>query len=249
MGEPVLALDGVWKGFDRGGRGGHWVSVLEDVSLTVQAREVVSVVGTRDEGKTTLVTIAAGIERPERGSVRVGSVELVGLKGRRLSRVLRTHIGLVGRDGPNTRDRMGAYVGLRLASGQRFSPRKRSLLVREVLERLDVADCAMSRWDELSRWQRVRVELAQAIVTRPRLLLVDDVLDGLGLVKTNEAMELMRDLAGEVGCGVLMVASDIMAADASHHVWKLAGKKLRQIADNTDNIHAIGAARHARRAS
>lgn len=239
MGEPVLVLDGVWKGF---GRGGHWVSVLEDASLTVWAGEVTSVVGTRDEGKTTLVNIAAGIERPERGLVRVAGIEMVGLSGKGLSKVLREQIGVAGRDGPATPQRMSEYVGVRVANGQRFAPRKRRMLVREVLERLDVADCATSWWEELSRWQRVRVELAQAIVTRPRLLLVDDVLDGLGIGKTEAAMELVRDLAAEVNCGVLMVASDIMAADPSHYVWRLAGKKLRQIADNTtgQNVHPIG---------
>jgi ABC-type lipoprotein export system ATPase subunit len=247
MGEPVLVLDSVWKGFDRGGRP---FSVLEGVSLTVGAREVVSIVGTRDQGKSTLVKIAAGIERPDRGSVRVGGVEVTGLNDGQLSRVLRTQVGLAARDGPGTQSRMGEYVGLRLAAGQRWSWRERDLRVAEVLERLEVADCAPLRWGELSNWQRVRVELAQAIANKPQLLLVDDVLDGLGLGKTDEAMELVRDLAQEVGCGVLMVASDYMAATPSDLVWKLTGKKLKLMADNRiDNVRPITTARYTRRAS
>lgn len=237
MSEPVLAMDSVWKAFDRGGR---TFSVLEDVSLAVFAREVVSVIGTRDQGKSTLVRIAAGFVRAERGSVRVGGLELKGLKGAEHSRVLRTQVGLAARAGPGTEPLMGEYVMLRLASGQGLSRRERRIRVAAVLERLEVADCAGSRWADLSNWQRMRVELAQAIVTSPRLLLVDDIIDGLGLGKSKEAMELVRDLAQEVGCGVLMVASDDVAVIPSDVVWKLAGKKLRLMADNRiNNLRSI----------
>jgi ABC-type methionine transport system ATPase subunit len=245
--EPVLVLDGVWKGFDRGGV----FSVLEDVSLTVFAREVQSVVANRDQGKSTLVRIAAGLVRPDRGSVRVAGVELGDLKDSEHSAVLRELVGLAARAGPGTQPWMGEYVKLRLASGQGLSRRERCMRVAAVLERLDVADCARSRWADLSNLQRMRVELAQAIVTKPKLLLVDDIIDGLGLGKTKDAMELLRELAQEVGCGVLMVASDDLAAIPSDVVWKLTGKKLRLMADNrTDsNIRPIDNAITAHRAS
>ena len=57
-------------------------------------------VGTRDQGKTTLLKIASGVERPDRSSVRVGGLELKGLKDRELVGLLRTEIGLAARDGP-----------------------------------------------------------------------------------------------------------------------------------------------------
>jgi ABC-type methionine transport system ATPase subunit len=245
--EPVLVLDGVWKRFDRGGRP---FSVLEDVSLRVLAREVVSIIGTRDQGKSTLVRIAAGFERPDRGSVRVGDLALAGLKDSEHSHVLRSLIGLAGRSGPGTEPKMGEYVALRLTAGQGLSGRERRLMVAAALERLDVADCAESRWGDLSTLQRMRVELAQAIVTRPKVLLVDDIIDGLGLGKSKDAMELMRDLAQELGCGVLMVASDEVAVIPSDVVWKLTEKKLKLLADNrTDNVTPLDAAITARRAS
>ncbi len=99
--------------------------------------------------------------------------------------------------------------------------------------------------------QKMRVELAQAIVTRPKLLLVDNIIDGLGLGKSKDAMELMRELAHELGCGVLMVASDEVAVIPSDVVWKLAGKKLKLMTDNrrTDNVTALDASTTARRVS
>jgi putative ABC transport system ATP-binding protein len=245
--ELVLELVGVWKGFDRGSQR---VPVLEDVSLTVAAGEIVSVVGTRDQGKTTLLKLASGIERPDRGSVRVGGLELRGLKDRELARVLRTEIGLAARDGPGMRARMREYVGLQLAAGRWWRSRERRLRVAESLDRLGVADCADLRWGELSDWQRVRVELAQAIAARPRLLLVDDLLHGLGLGKTQEANQLLRELADEIGCGVLMAVSDHASAAPSDRVWHFDRRKLVLMADHTiPQITPIHQPRQARRAS
>jgi putative ABC transport system ATP-binding protein len=246
VGELVLELVGVWKGFDRGSQR---VPVLEDVSLTVAAGEIVAVVGTRDEGKTTLLKLASGVERPDRGSVRVGGLELRGLKDRELARVLRTEIGLAARDGPGMRARMQEYVGLQLAAGRWWRKRERGLRVAESLDRLGVADCANLRWGELSDWQRVRVELAQAIAARPRLLLVDDLLHGLGLGKTQEANQLLRELADEIGCGVLMAVSDHTSAAPSDRVWHFDRRKLVLMADHTipqlTPIHQLWQARRA----
>jgi ABC-type lipoprotein export system ATPase subunit len=240
--EPVLVLEGVWKGFDRGGR---VLSVFEDVSLAVGAREIVSVVGTRDQGKTTLLKLAAGIETPDRGAVCVDGQDVTRLSDKQLSDLLREKIGLASRSGPGTPESMWDYVGMPVAAGQKQRWRARRQRIAEVLERLDVADCAQLSWDELSNWQRVRVELASAIANKPRLLLIDDVLDGLGLGKTDEVTRLIHDLAQEVGCGVLMVASDFMAADPSDVIFEIREKKLKLRADNrVDNIRPL----HVRRA-
>jgi putative ABC transport system ATP-binding protein len=235
--DVVLELVGVWKGFERGRQR---VGVLEDVSLTVATGEIVAVVGTRDQGKTTLLKLAAGVEQPDRGSVRVGGVELSGLKDKQLSALLRTEIGLATREGPGMRARMREYVGLQLAAGRRWGRRdrrlrrgERRLRIAESLDRLGVADCADLRWGELSDWQRVRVELAQAIAPRPRLLLVDDLMDGLGLGKTQEASELLRELSDDVGCGVLMVVSDHASAVPADRVWHFDRRKLALLADHT----------------
>lgn len=237
MSEVVLELVGVWKGFERGRQR---VAVLEDVSLAVARGEIVAVVGTRDQGKTTLLKLAIGVEQPDRGSVRVGGVELGDLEDKQLSALRRTEIGLATREGPGMRARMRDYVGLQLAAGRRWGQRdrrlrkhERRLRVAEALDRLGVADCADLRWGELSDWQRVRVELAQAVAPQPRLLLVDDLMDGLGLGKTHEASQLLRELSEDVGCGVLMVVSDHASADPADRVWHFDRRRLALVADHT----------------
>lgn len=230
MGE-VLLLDGVWKAFDRGR---DRVPVLEGVSLSVAAGEIVAVVGTRDQGKTTLMRVASGMLPADRGSVQVVGLELTGLSDRRLAGVLRTEVGVAARGGPDVRVRVRDYVGLPLATGRWLGWRERRLRVAQALKQLDVAGAAELRWRECSDWQRVLVELAQAVVGRPRVLLVDDVIDGLGFGKKQAAMEILRGFASDLGCGVLMAVSDHVAALPADRVWQLSGGQLKLMADLTD---------------
>jgi ABC-type cobalamin/Fe3+-siderophores transport system ATPase subunit len=229
--DSVLVLDGVWKEFDRGdGR----LQVLADVSLTVGAGETVAVVGTRDQGKTTLLRVASGTLPPDRGYVRLGDLELTRLTDAELAGVLRTEIGLATRSGPEVRVRVRDYVGLPLAMGRWLRWRERRRLVADTLKALGVAGTAELPWREISDWQRVLVELAQAVVGRPRLLLVDDLIDGLGLGKKQAAMDILRGFADDLGCGVLMVVSDHAAALPSDRVWQLDGGRLKLMADLTN---------------
>jgi len=108
------------------------------------------------------------------------------------------------------------------------------LRVAQALKQLDVAGAAELRWGELSDWQRALVELAQAVVGRPRVLLVDDVIDGLGLGKKQAAMEILRGFANDLGCGVLMAVSDHAAALPADRVWQLSGGRLKLMADLSD---------------
>jgi ABC-type Mn2+/Zn2+ transport system ATPase subunit len=92
------------------------------------------------------------------------------------------------------------------------------------------------RWEELSNWQRVLVELAQAVVVRPRLLLVDDVMDGFGLGKKQATMDLLEGFASELGCGVLMAVSDHASALRSVRVWQLSRGRLKLMADHSSPV-------------
>jgi len=242
MSDPaeVLRLGGVWRAFDRGR---DRVSVLEDVSLTVAAGEIVAVVGTRDQGKTTLIRVASGMLPADRGSVQIAGVELAGLKDRELSWLLAHEIGVAGRSGPEVRVSVREYVELSLVACQRrrwrwwwrgeWRGRERRLRVTAVLDELGLADCAESKWDELSNWQRVLVEIAQAIVVRPKLLLIDDVMDGFGLGKKEAVMDILGGFARDTGCGVLMAVSDHASALLAERVWQLRRGKLKLMADHT----------------
>jgi len=227
---PVLRLVGVWKAFDRGG---NRVSVLEDVSLEVRAGQVAAVVGARGQGKSTLIRLATGMLRPDRGSVAIEGRDLGGLSGGALEQVWAREIGIAARDGEDLLN-IHDYVEMSLAATRQYSGKERDRMVKDILAELEISGCAGAKWDELSDWQRVQVEFAQAIVRRPKLLLIDDVVDGMGLDQKQAAMDLIEGFAKTRRCGVLMAVSDHAAALRSATVWQLSHTKLKLMHQDPD---------------
>lgn len=99
-----------------------------------------------------------------------------------------------------------------------------------VLDEFGISECADRRWAALSNWQRVLVELAQAVVVQPRLILMDDLAGQFELRQKQTLMDLLDAIVRERDCGVLMVVSDDASALRAAHVWRLHRHKLRLMA-------------------
>lgn len=229
----LLALRGVCKGY---ARGRHTMRVLEDASLEVLPGEIVAIVGSREEGKTTLLKIASGIEAPDAGEVWLGSIDLTRSSDEQRSRLLGSEISWTHREGTGVKLRVLDYVGLPLAIGRRRRQREAHDLAIEALELVGAASCAGQRWAELSNWERLLVGLARGIAGSPRLLVVDDLMDGFGMGRTREAGELLLRLVGGLGCGVLMSCSDLEAALIANRVWSLEGGRLSLLCEQDGRL-------------
>jgi ABC-type cobalamin/Fe3+-siderophores transport system ATPase subunit len=229
----VLRLVGVWKAFERGP---DRIGVLQDVSLEVAAGQIAAVLGTRDQGKTTLIRVASGTLPVDHGSVFVDAREVTGISDDQLSEVLANKIGIATRTGPDVRLVVEDYVEMSLTATREWSSRERRRRVEHTLKEFDLTGAAGLMWRDLSNWQRVLVEFAQAVIVRPRLLLIDDVLDGLGLGKKQAALELIEGFAEDIGCGVLMAVSDHATAVRAGQVWHLTNGKLRLMHKDPDII-------------
>ncbi len=242
----VLRLVGVSRGFPRGE---DRVMVLRDVTLAVEAGRLVAVLGGRGAGKSTLIRVASGTLPADKGDVFVDGQPMAGISDTALSEVLALKVGLVGRDGPDAKLDVAGYVEMRLAATRGYSNHERRREVRETLRELDLAGTERLMWGELSDWQRVAVELVQATIVRPRLLLVDDILDGLPRACKNTALEWLEGFARDIGCGVLMAVSDHTTASRGEQVYQLTEGQLRLMHTDPDIIHlqnrraARGAAR------
>jgi putative ABC transport system ATP-binding protein len=247
MGE-LLSLRDVSKSFTRGDQS---LLVLAGVSLGVAAGEIVAVVGSKDCGKTTLLRVAAGMQRPDVGEVwfegrklsECADVERLRLLGRGVawlgfSRAKRTQllgreIAWTGREGPGTGLKIRDFVGLPLTMGRRRGRSEVRSLADRALERVGAAGCAAQRWEELANWEQVLVQLARGIVSSPRLLIVDDLLDGLAGRRMQEVGDLLHELVDELDCGVLMSAPDLDAALVADRVWSFTREGLKMMSDQT----------------
>lgn len=220
--DAVLSLREVSLSFLRGRR--HVVRVLDDVSLDVFAGELVAVFAQQAQGKTTLLRVAAGAEVPQRGRVMFAGGDLHGVPDRHWSGLLSREIGWIERRRPDLDLAVVDLVALPLLD--RHGRRRAYALATEVLGRVGLVECEAQHWDTLADWERALMTLAVGLVRRPRLLLADDLMAGLGIDATEELGRLLRDVAQEQQFAVLMSVSDLHATTWCDRVATLAGGRL-----------------------
>jgi ABC-type lipoprotein export system ATPase subunit len=218
----LLSLSGVCKSY---WRGPQETVVLADVSLDVHAGEVVAVWGQRGAGKTTLATVAAGVETPDRGSVVFDGVDLSRAPNGG-ARLRHRQIAWVQRIGPQSADfRMVLdYVALPLLG--KYSPRVARRHASAALKRLGVPGCAGESWEELTDGERTLVALAHALVREPRLLIADDPTANLNVLQREDVTGLLRRAANEDGLGVLITVPDMPQMAYADRVGSLSEGRL-----------------------
>lgn len=191
--------------------GENEVRALDDVSLTVRPGEFVAVVGPSGSGKSSLLAVAGGLIKPDAGRVQVGDADLVTASKRDLATIRRTQIGFVFQSA-NLLPALTAIDQLRLplTLGRIAEPRD----PMQMLEEVGMADRADRRPHQLSGGERQRVGIARALMTRPRLLLVDEPTAALDSKRSQEVVALLAREAHKHGVATVMVTHD---RDVLHH--------------------------------
>jgi ABC-type multidrug transport system ATPase subunit len=171
---------------------------LDDVSLELHAGEMVAVWGMRRSGRSTLLRIAAGLEPPDQGSVRLEGSDIHARGGR----ALRARIAYCRRiEGlPGSLSVLDELLRGPLSCG--LEPGRAGRLVRKALERAGVRECANQRLGALDDSQRMRVGIARALVCSPKLIVIDEPTLGAAPHQREEVIALLRELA-EGGIAVL----------------------------------------------
>jgi ABC-type lipoprotein export system ATPase subunit len=219
---PMLELDSGSRSF---WRGTHEIPVLKDVSLEVAAGDLVAVYGRRNAGKTTLLKVAAGFERLDRGRVVFEGKDLSRLSRKALTRLHRERIAWMERSGPHSRELpTSVYVALPLYG--KVGPVQAQRLAVTALKRVGAEECADERWGDLPDTARVLVAIAHALVREPSLIVADDPTAGLGIVDRERVVGLLRSAADEGGVGILMAVPDMPAMLQAHQVRSLSRGRL-----------------------
>jgi ABC-type cobalamin/Fe3+-siderophores transport system ATPase subunit len=207
--------------------------------LTVAAGEFVGVLGGRGEGKTTLLEVAAGLRAPEAGSVWFEQKDLARCSEDERAELLGDRIAWMPR-GDFAEFRVLDYVALPLRMGGMVAAEERAMAA---LRRVGAERCAGRSWEELSDWDRLMVTFARGYATRPRLMVIDDLLDGLGAGGTRQAGELLLAFAEELDCGVLVAASDMTALLTAHRVLCFDGEggitTITNTPDHPTNVYPL----------
>lgn len=181
-------------------------AVLQDISLEIFQGEFVAVLGPNGAGKTTLLRVLLGLLKPERGQVRV-----LGQAPRRGNaalgyapqhRTLETDLAL------RARDVVGFGLdGNRLGIG--FPSAKRRALVDQALDEVNACAYADAPVSQLSGGEQQRLLIAQALLTNPRLLLLDEPLASLDITHEQEIVSLVANVCRSRNVTALLVSHDI----------------------------------------
>ncbi len=199
-------------------------TVLDDVSFSLDRGDVAGLIGANGAGKTTLFRAILGQQAPAAGSVasdgRIGYVPQKFL--------LDPDMPLRGRD----------LVGLGL-DGHRFGPvlpsRRRNDQIAEMLEAVGASAFADTRVGRLSGGEQQRILIAHALISTPRLLLLDEPLANLDLHSAKQTVELLAGLAKSHDLAVLVSAHELnQLLPALDHVVYLADG--RAVAGSTDEV-------------
>ncbi|MFF5205194.1 amino acid ABC transporter ATP-binding protein [Streptosporangium sp. NPDC000396] len=196
----LLTIEGVWKNY-------HDHSVLRGVDLSVEAHEVVCLIGASGSGKSTLLRCVNLLETVDDGAIYLDGEEITDLRAN--ADDVRKRMGIVFQA-------FNLFPHMTVLDNITLAPRKvhgvgreqAEAEARELLTRFGLADKALSYPDRLSGGQQQRVAIIRALATQPRLMLLDEVTSALDPALVKEVLGVIRELK-EAGMTMILTTHEM----------------------------------------
>ncbi|MEU7029294.1 ABC transporter ATP-binding protein [Streptomyces sp. NPDC046275] len=208
------------------GDGGAAVTALDHVGLAVAPGEFVAVVGPSGSGKSSLLAVAGGLQRPTSGTVHIAGTELTALSDKERTATRLRHIGFVFQQSnllASLTVREQLLLPLHIDGRLDSTARTRA---DELIGAVALTHRAGSRPHQLSGGERQRAGLARALMTSPAVLLVDEPTSALDRVRSAEAVRLIAEQTRERGTATVMVTHDTAIMDAADRVYEMVDGRL-----------------------
>lgn len=200
MSSPVISVSHLKRGFKSGSGN---ITVLKDISLTVNRGEFVAVMGVSGSGKSTLLNVLGGLLAPDSGTVAVDGMDLGSMSDASLTVYRRDRVGFIFQ--------MFNLVGTlnveenillpSLAGGRKVAP----AALDAMIEKVGLSHRRHAMPDTLSGGEQQRVAIARALVSGPALVLADEPTGNLDSENTRLMGDLFRDLHRAQGCAFVLV--------------------------------------------
>jgi peptide/nickel transport system ATP-binding protein len=207
----MLEVRGLTTRYKIGERDG-WITAVDNVSVHLNAGEIVGLVGESGCGKSSLGRTIVGLERHQNGSVGLHGIDLSSLRGRAL-RDHRRSIQYIFQDpyaSLSERQTVGETLAEALVIAGKVSARQIDARVRRLLDQVGLPSQMNGRFPrELSGGQRQRVAIARALAVEPQVLICDEPVSALDLSIRAQIMNLFLELQRDLGVAMLFIAHDL----------------------------------------
>jgi putative ABC transport system ATP-binding protein len=220
----MYKLTGVTRTYRKGGR---TVDALAGVDVVINDREWLAIQGPTGHGKTTLLQLLGGLDRPTSGTILFDGKNLGEMTDAEITRVRATSIGFIFQTF-NLIPTLPAAVNVELALAPlRLDAAERRTLVAKALDAVGLTDRAGHLPAELSGGQQQRVGVARALVKEPAVLLADEPTGNLDETTRDEIIGLLAQLVSDRGLTLVMVTHDSTVAARAERTGQMRDGRLR----------------------
>ncbi|MFK3780386.1 MacB family efflux pump subunit [Agrobacterium sp. NPDC089420] len=218
MAEPLISLQSVWRDYPSGeGK----ISVLKNIDLTIEAGEMVAIVGASGSGKSTLMNILGCLDRPTAGSYSIRGRETGGLDADALSALRREHLGFIFQR-YHLLGELSALGNVEIPAiyaGKTQGDRRHN--AARLLGRLGMAERLGHRPGQLSGGQQQRVSIARALMNDAEIILADEPTGALDSASGDEVLRILDELHAE-GRTVIIVTHDMAIARRAGRIIEIS---------------------------
>lgn len=201
------------------------LNVLQGISFHVKAGEMVAVMGASGCGKTTLMHLISGIDRPDSGSITIHDVETSGMKKSEMALFRRNNIGLIFQD-YNLLESLTVRDNILLPLILNHEKEENEEKLTKILRILSIEDIINKNITDISGGQKQRVAIARAFIHTPKIILADEPTGNLDAKSTSDVMQYLKSMNEISGVTLLMVTHDCYAATCCGRVLLLKEGKI-----------------------
>ena len=188
--------------------GGTVIKALDGINIDINKGEFIALLGTSGSGKSTLLNMLAGLERPTKGTISYGNIDLTKLTESQITKFRNLNIGFVFQS-YNLLPYLSAWENVALPlTFKGIPPSERKKEAEKILEAVGLSHRMNNKPNELSGGQQQRVSIARAFVGKPSIIFADEPTGNLDTKTSFEIMQLIKDIITENNQTFIMVTHD-----------------------------------------
>lgn len=212
--------------------GNEKVYALKKIDLDIEQGEICCILGTSGSGKSTMLNMLAGLEKPTRGDIFINGVNIAKMSERKLAKFRQENTGFIFQS-YNLISQFNALENVGMPLMFKGMPRsKRDRISAKMLKLVGLGDRMKHRPNQMSGGQQQRVGIARAFVAKPKVVFADEPTGNLDTKTTDDVMRLMVKMCRKYNITLVLVTHDLEIARYADRIVHIIDGEITSIEDN-----------------